>query len=95
MISRMIDEHFVDLEGPRGPFVEKLTFHAKSKDVFLYWHDPEYGGEIQVAKIEKGKAFEESSHPGHVFRIYDSEEKTNMEVVTVDGKYGEHTHIEL
>jgi diketogulonate reductase-like aldo/keto reductase len=73
----------------------KLTFHAKSKDVYLYWHDPEYGGEIQVAKIEKGKNFEESSHPGHVFRIYDSEEKTNMEVVTVDGKYGEHTHIEL
>jgi hypothetical protein len=73
----------------------KLTFHAKSKDVFLYWHDPEYGGEIQVAKIEKGKAFEESTHPGHVFRVYDSEDKTNMEVVTVDGKYGEHTHIEL
>jgi diketogulonate reductase-like aldo/keto reductase len=73
----------------------KLTFHAKSKDIFLYWHDPEYGGEIQVAKIEKGNVFEESSHPGHVFRAYDSEEKANMEVVIVDGKYGEHKHIEL
>jgi diketogulonate reductase-like aldo/keto reductase len=75
----------------------KLTFHAKSKDVFLYWYDPEFGGEIQVAKIEMGKAFEESSHPGHIFRVYDSEEKSNsnMEVITVDGKYGEHNHIEL
>jgi hypothetical protein len=73
----------------------KLTFHAKTKDVYLYWHDPEYGGEIQVARIEKGKTFEESSHPGHVFRVYDSEEKENMEVFTVVGKYGEHRHIEL
>mmetsp|Transcript_28018 Transcript_28018/g.49676 ORF Transcript_28018/g.49676 Transcript_28018/m.49676 type:complete len:464 (+) Transcript_28018:74-1465(+) len=73
----------------------KLTFHAKSKDVYLYWHDPEYGGEIQVAKIEKGSSFDESSHPGHVYRVYDSEEKENMEVLTVNGKYGEHTHIEL
>lgn len=73
----------------------KLTFHAKSKDVFLYWHDPEFGGEIQVARIEQGKEFEESSHPGHIFRVYDSEEKANMEIVTVDGRYGEHKHIEL
>ncbi|KAG7351180.1 aldo-keto oxidoreductase [Nitzschia inconspicua] len=73
----------------------KLTFHARTKDVFLYWHDPEYGGEIQVAKIAKGEVFEESSHPGHIFRVYDSEEKENMEVVTVDGKYGENKHIEL
>jgi diketogulonate reductase-like aldo/keto reductase len=73
----------------------KLTFHAKSKDVFLYWHDPEYGGEIQVARIEKGNSFEESSHPGHIFRVYDSEEKANMEVLTVNGKYGDHKHIEL
>ena len=73
----------------------KLTFHAKSKDVYLYWHDPDYGGEIQVAKIEKGNAFEESSHPGHIFRIYDSEGKDNMEIFTVSGKYGDHRHVEL
>jgi diketogulonate reductase-like aldo/keto reductase len=73
----------------------KLTFHAKSKDVFLYWHDPDYGGEIQVAKIEKGKSFEESTHPGHVFRIYDSEAKDNLDVFTVSGKYGDHRHVEL
>merc|ERR1712238_389680 len=74
----------------------RLTFHAKSKDIYLYWHDPEFGGEIQVAKIEKGKSFEESSHPGHVFRIYDSPESSGvMELFTVNGNYGEHRRIEL
>ncbi len=76
----------------------KLTFHAKSKDVFLYWHDPEFGGEIEVAKIEQGQSYEESSHPGHQFRIYyDGEEKerSKMQLFTVSGNYGEHRHIEL
>ena len=78
-----------------------LTFHAKSKDVFLYWHDPNFGGEIEVAKIQKGKSFEESSHPGHQFRIYYDEvvgsgnEGSNMQLFTVSGNYGEHRHIEL
>jgi diketogulonate reductase-like aldo/keto reductase len=73
----------------------KLTFHAKSKDIYLYWHDKEYGGEIQVALIKKGGSFEESSHPGHIFRIYETEDKQNMEVFTVEGNYGDHRHIEL
>jgi len=80
-----------------------LTFHAKSKDVFLYWHDPQFGGEIEVAKIQKGKSFEESSHPGHQFRIYYDDghggngknERSQMELFTVSGNYGEHRHIEL
>lgn len=71
-----------------------VTFHAKSKDVFLYWHDPEFGGEIEVARIEKGKSFQESSHPGHTFKIYDVEGSA-MELFKVVGNYGEHTHIEL
>mmetsp|Transcript_34968 Transcript_34968/g.84621 ORF Transcript_34968/g.84621 Transcript_34968/m.84621 type:complete len:472 (+) Transcript_34968:259-1674(+) len=73
----------------------QLTFHAKNKDIYLYWHDPENGGEIQIAKIDKGKSFVESSHPGHMFRIYDTETKENMETFQVEGKYGEHYHIEL
>lgn len=78
-----------------------LTFHAKTKDVFLYWHDPEFGGEIEVAKIQKGKSFEEASHPGHQFRIYYEGDGDNvsqdgkMELFTVSGNYGEHRHIEL
>mmetsp|Transcript_13988 Transcript_13988/g.39219 ORF Transcript_13988/g.39219 Transcript_13988/m.39219 type:complete len:505 (+) Transcript_13988:167-1681(+) len=71
-----------------------LTFHAKSKDVFLYWHDPKFGGEIEIAKIQKGKSFQESSHPGHQFKIYDVE-GGGMEFFKVVGNYGEHKHIEL
>ena len=77
----------------------KVTFHAKTKDIFLYWADHEYGGEIQVSKIDKGRSFEESSHPGHTFRIYDSEEthgdKKSFQLFTVEGNYGDHHHIEL
>mmetsp|Transcript_133505 Transcript_133505/g.198478 ORF Transcript_133505/g.198478 Transcript_133505/m.198478 type:complete len:466 (-) Transcript_133505:32-1429(-) len=73
----------------------KLTFLAKEKDVYLYWHDQEFGGEIQVALIEKGKTFEESSHPGHTFRVYDSEDKSDYKLYTVDGRYGDHNHVEL
>jgi len=77
-----------------------LTFHAKTKDVYLYWHDPEFGGEIEVAKIKKGKSFEESSHPGHQFRVYyddgsDHVQDGRVEMFTVSGNYGEHRHIEL
>ncbi|VEU40395.1 unnamed protein product [Pseudo-nitzschia multistriata] len=71
-----------------------VTFHARSKDVFLYWHDPEFGGEIEVARIDKGTSFEESSHPGHEFKIYDVE-GGGMEFFRVAGNYGEHKHIEL
>jgi diketogulonate reductase-like aldo/keto reductase len=79
-----------------------LTFHAKSKDVFLYWHDPEFGGEIEVAKIQKGKSFEESSHPGHQFKIYYDDgsgeignDGSLMELFTVSGNYGDSRHIDL
>lgn len=73
----------------------KLTFEAKNKDVYLYWHDQEFGGEIQVALIEQGDTFEESSHPGHTFRIYDSEDKSNYQLYKVEGRYGDHHHVEL
>jgi diketogulonate reductase-like aldo/keto reductase len=73
----------------------KVTFHAKSKDIYLYWADHEYGGEIQVSLIEKGKTFEESSHPGHTFRVYDSSDKTSYELFTVEGNYGDHRHVDL
>jgi diketogulonate reductase-like aldo/keto reductase len=77
----------------------KVTFHAKTKDVFLYWTDEDSGGEIQVSLIEKGTSFEESTHPGHSFRIYDSEEtkgdKKSFQLFTVAGNYGDHHHVEL
>lgn len=73
----------------------KVTFHAKTKDIYLYWTDNEFGGEVQVSLIKKGKTFMESSHPGHSFRIYDSANKTNYELFTVEGNYGDHRHVEL
>merc|ERR1719215_239253 len=66
----------------------KITFHAKSRDIYLWWYDKEYDGEIQVAKIDQGDSFEESSHPGHIFKIYDGPEKNNFEIFNVEGNYG-------
>ncbi|KAL3943870.1 MAG: hypothetical protein SGBAC_002074 [Bacillariaceae sp.] len=73
----------------------KITFHAKTKDIYLWWYDQEYGGEIQVAKIDQGSKWEESSHPGHMFRVYDGPEKASYENFSVEGKYGDHRHVEL
>jgi len=92
-------EAFISGEDLTEDAFVKLTFHAKSKDVFLYWHDPEFGGEIEVAKIPKGQTFEESSHPGHQFKIYydqdhDVEDGANQ-LFTVSGSYGDHRHIDL
>jgi diketogulonate reductase-like aldo/keto reductase len=76
----------------------KVTFHAKTKDVYLWWRDDEDEAEVEVAVLKKGQSFEEETHPGHSFRIYDSPEKSNFEVFNVDdvdGKYGDHHHVEL
>jgi len=80
---------------PHDAYV-RITFTAKTKDLYLYWADHEYGGEIQLSHIPQGEKFEESSHPGHTFRLYDSETKENgYELYTVEGKYGDHYHVEL
>jgi diketogulonate reductase-like aldo/keto reductase len=89
-VEAMISEE--DL--PDDAFV-KITFHAKSKDVYLWWYDQEYDGEIQVAKIDQGNTWEEESHPGHLYRVYDGPEKKSYELFAVEGKYGEHRHVEL
>eukprot|EP00980_Cylindrotheca_fusiformis_P005591 scaffold1184_cov132-Cylindrotheca_fusiformis.AAC.12 len=79
---------------PEDAYV-KVTFHAKSRDIYLWWYDQEYGGEIQVAKIDQGSTWEEESHPGHIFRVYDGPEKKSYELFSVEGKYGDHRHVEL
>lgn len=89
-VEAMISEQ--DL--PEDAFV-KITFHAKSKDIYLWWYDQEYGGEIQVAKIDQGKTWDEESHPGHMFRVYDGPEKKSYELFAVEGRYGDHRHVEL
>jgi hypothetical protein len=89
-VEAMISEE--DL--PDDAFV-KIAFHAKSKDVYLWWYDQEYDGEIQVAKIDQGTTWEEESHPGHLYRVYDGPEKKSYELFAVEGKYGEHRYVEL
>lgn len=93
-VSLAVEALISEKDLPEDAYV-KVTFHANTKDVYLWWYDSEYGGEIQVAKIDKGDKWEESSHPGHIYRVYDSDEKKNYELISVDGKYGDHSHVEL
>lgn len=70
----------------------KVTFHATTKDTFLYWnrHD---GGEIKVAFIKQGESFLESTYPNHSFRLYDARNKDHFIEYKVGGKFGEHEHV--
>eukprot|EP00934_Nitzschia_sp_Nitz4_P005008 Nitzschia sp. Nitz4//scaffold19_size178191//4350//5735//NITZ4_001951-RA/size178191-processed-gene-0.0-mRNA-1//1//CDS//3329540601//4998//frame0 len=75
----------------------RVTFHAKTKDLYLWWRDDADDVEILVSVIKKGESFVEESHPGHKFRVYDQEEKEDMpfELYHVEGRYGDHHHVEL
>lgn len=88
-------EAMISMEDLHEDAHVKLTFHAKDKDLLLYWYDREFDGEYMVASIKKGDTFQESSHPGHVFRVYDSEDKSSYQMFTVKGRYGDHHHVEL
>lgn len=76
----------------------RVTFHAKTKDLHLWWRDDEDDVEILVATIKKGEKFDEKSHPGHKFKVYDHADKelaSSVELFQVSGRYGDHHHIEL
>lgn len=75
----------------------RVTFHAKTKDLYLWWRDDEDDVEVLVSVIKQGDKFEEESHPGHKFKVYDSEdkEKATYEMYHVTGRYGDHYHVEL
>lgn len=70
----------------------KVTFHATTKDTFLYWnrHD---GGEVKVAFIPKGESFNETTYPNHSFRLYDARNKDHFIEYKVNAKFGEHEHV--
>lgn len=70
----------------------KLTFHATTKDTFLYWTDQE-GGEVQVAFIPQGDTFNETTYPNHSFRLYDARNKDHFIVYKVTARFGEHEHV--
>lgn len=73
----------------------RVTFHAKTKDLYLWWRDDEDDVEILVATIKKGEHFKEETHPGHQYKLYDSEDKEEgkFELFQVTGKYGDHHNI--
>jgi diketogulonate reductase-like aldo/keto reductase len=93
-VSLAVEALISEEDLPEDAYI-KITFHAKSRDIYLWWFDTEYGGEIQVAKIDQGTSWDESSHPGHVYRVYDSPEKNNYELFAVSGRYGDDISVEL
>ncbi|CAB9509142.1 Probable NAD(P)H-dependent D-xylose reductase xyl1 [Seminavis robusta] len=70
----------------------KITFHATTKDTFLYWNTHD-GGEIKVAFIPKGESFNEMTYPNHSFRLYDARNKDHFIEYKVDAKFGSHEHV--
>jgi len=76
----------------------RVTFYAKTKDLHLWWRDDEDDVEILIATIKKGGKFDEKSHPGHKFKVYDHADKaqaSSVELFQVSGRYGDHHHVEL
>ena len=76
----------------------QVRFHAKESDMFLYWVSEEDGvDERQIAFIEKGSSYEESTHPGHTFKVYHAYDRENYEEFNIHGHYGDtqDIHVEL
>mmetsp|Transcript_13891 Transcript_13891/g.32391 ORF Transcript_13891/g.32391 Transcript_13891/m.32391 type:complete len:515 (+) Transcript_13891:127-1671(+) len=75
----------------------QVRFHAKESDMFLYWVPDEGDTETQVAFIEKGSSYEESTHPGHTFRVYHAYDPDRFETYSIRGHYGDtkDIHVEL
>jgi diketogulonate reductase-like aldo/keto reductase len=75
----------------------KVTFHAKSQDMYLFFYPGEDGIEVQIAHIPKGESVQESTHPNHQFRLYDAYDPDVYRTITVQGAYGEEVdiHVEL
>jgi len=75
----------------------QVRFHAKESDMFLYWVPEEGDSERQLAFIEKGSSYEESTHPGHTFKLYHAYDPDQFETFSIRGHYGEtqDIHVEL
>lgn len=75
----------------------QVRFHAKESDMFLYWVPEEGDTEKQLAFIEKGSSYEESTHPGHTFKVYHAYDPEQFKTFSIRGHYGESQdiHVEL
>lgn len=74
-----------------------VTFHSASKDVMLYWmgENGDESSEVHVALIKKGESFEETTYPGHKFRVYDPANKDIYKEHEITAKFGEHKNIKV
>jgi diketogulonate reductase-like aldo/keto reductase len=78
----------------------RVRFHAKNKDVFLYWmsgREDLEDDEEQVAFIPKGNFYEENTHPGHQFKVYNAYDPDVYKTFAIHGRYGDvqDIHVEL
>lgn len=72
-----------------------ISFHATTKDMVVYWvHNLD---EIKVALVRTGNAFNETTYPGHVYRLYDAQNKDVYmdHVVQAHMGYNEVVHVDL
>jgi diketogulonate reductase-like aldo/keto reductase len=72
----------------------KVTFHAKNNDIFLYYIVNEDNLK-QISYIGKGDSFEETTYPHHTFRLYNAYDPDVYHDYTVEGKYGDHNHVNV
>jgi len=73
----------------------KVTFHASTKDMVVYWVHP--SAEIRLAVVRKGEYYNETSYPGHAYRMYDAQNKDAYvdHVVSPHIGYHETVHVDL
>lgn len=51
----------------------RVIFHAVNKDMMVYWLTDI--DEVKVALVRVGQQYNETSYPGHVYRLYDAKNK--------------------
>lgn len=87
----------INNEDLENDVLVQVRFHAKESDMFLYWLPVEGDNEKQLAFIEKGSSYEESTYPGHKFKMYHAYDPDQFETFSIGGHYGEthDIHVEL
>ncbi|KAL3923075.1 MAG: hypothetical protein SGILL_001858, partial [Bacillariaceae sp.] len=76
----------------------KVRFHAKKEDMFVYWVSGDDGQEKQVGYVRAGDMLEQSTYPGHQFKVYHAQDPDQYQSYAIRGKYGDPVqdiHVEL
>jgi diketogulonate reductase-like aldo/keto reductase len=87
----------INNEDLKNDVLVQVRFHAKQSDMFLYWVPEEGDTETQLAFIEKGSSYDQSTYPGHTFKAYHAYDPDQSETFSIRGHYGESQdiHVEL